>query len=119
MLILVVDDDPTAAMITAAIVEDEGHETLVAENVVEALEIFTSNPEIALVISDMNMPLITGVELFQELREQDSQVPFILLSGDNPDEALKLEVRLNASLLKDVSLHETLIVTITEVMDKK
>jgi len=115
MLILVVDDDPMAAEMVAAIVEDVGYETIVAENGLEALEIYTNKPNIDLVISDMNMPLITGIELFQEIK---GQVPFILLSGDEPEAALQKEPGLNACLAKDFSLQESLINTINQVMAK-
>ena len=117
MLVLVVDDDPMAAEMTAAILEDYAFQTLIAENGIEALEIFDQNPGINLIISDMNMPLLSGIELFQELREQGRDTPFILLSGDDPEAALTAEPALDAILLKDFSLQETLIDTIRQVMD--
>jgi len=116
MLILVVDDDPMAAEMTAAIVEDSDHETLIAENGIAALEIFSENPAIELVISDMNMPLLSGVELFNELKEQGSKSPFILLSGDDAALALSQQPAIDASLMKDFSLQETLIETINQLI---
>ena len=116
MLILVVDDDPMAAEMSAAIVEDSGHQSIIASNGVEALDKLAENVSIELIVSDMNMPLINGIELFQELREQGSKIPFILLSGDDPESALSIEPALNASLLKDYSLQENLIKTINQVM---
>ncbi len=110
------DDDPMAAEMTAAIVEDVEHETLIAENGIEALEIYSKNSDIELVISDMNMPLLSGIELFNELKAQGSKAPFILLTGDDPVQALSQEPAMNASLLKDFSLQETLIETIAKVM---
>jgi len=116
MLILVVDDDPLAAEMTAAIVEDSGYQTVIVENGIDALEALSANPSIDLIISDMNMPLISGVELYQELKQQGSKTPFILLSGDDPQMALSAEPELDASLLKDFSLQENLIKTIKQVM---
>ncbi|MCK5682423.1 response regulator [bacterium] len=116
MLILVVDDDPMAAEMTAAIVEDADFQTLIAENGVEALEVLEQNSEVDLIISDMNMPLLNGVELFQELRGQGCKIPFILLSGDDPQAALITEPALDASLLKDFSLQESLVEVIKQVM---
>jgi len=117
MLILVVDDDAFAAEMTAAIVEEAGYEFLMVENGLEALEVM-ENKSIDLVLSDMHMPLMSGIELFNELREQGVQVPFILLSGDEPEVALSLEPRLDASILKDFSLPETLPASITQVMTR-
>ncbi len=116
MLIIVIDDDPMAAEMTVAIAEDAGHTILMAENGVDGLEMIMNHPDIELIISDLNMPLISGIDLFQELVEQKSSIPFILLTGDDPEEALSLEPRINACLMKDFSLQDSLIETIEQVM---
>ncbi|MDP2805117.1 MAG: response regulator, partial [Gallionellaceae bacterium] len=90
MQILVVDDDSLACEMTAAVVESVGHDVLLAENAIEAMEKLVAASEgIDIVISDMNMPLVSGIELFRELRSQGIKIPFILLTGDNPDGLLQ------------------------------
>ena len=108
MQILVVDDDSLACEMTAAVVESVGHEVLMAENGVEAMEKLAETPGIGMVISDMNMPLVSGIELFRELRSQGINLPFILLTGDNPDGLLKEEPTLDGCMIKDFSMEETL-----------
>lgn len=116
MQILVVDDDPLASEMIAAVLEDQGHDVLQAENAVEALEILAKQLTIELVVSDMNMPLISGVELFRELVSQGRNLPFILLTGDDPEAARAQEPAIKACVMKDFSMEETLPAAIAKVM---
>jgi len=54
MQILVVDDDPLAGEMIAAVLEDQDHQVFQAENAVDALELLNEQPTIELVVSDMN-----------------------------------------------------------------
>lgn len=118
MKILVVDDDPMAAEMIVAIVEDAGHETLMAENAVVALETIAKQPNIDLVISDNFMPLMNGPELCLELRGQNFKQPFILLSGDDYELSEDMKSNLSAYIIKDFTLADTLIETINRVISK-
>jgi CheY-like chemotaxis protein len=66
----------------------------------------------------MNMPMVSGIDLFRELREQGNSLPFILLTGDEPAGLLLKEPRLDACLLKDFSLEETLPQVMAEVLTR-
>lgn len=116
MRILVVDDDALAGEMTAAVLEELGHEPLLAENGVEAMENLAADSAIEMVISDLNMPLVSGIDLFREMRAAGVNLPFILLTGDDPDVARKQEPKLDACLLKDFSLEESLPRVIAEVL---
>lgn len=116
MKILVVDDDALAGEMTAAVVEGLGHQVVLAENGVEAMDRLGDAGPFEMVISDMNMPLVSGIELFREIRAQGITIPFILLSGDDPAGPRALEPNLDACLLKDFSLEETLPQVMDEVL---
>jgi CheY-like chemotaxis protein len=116
MDILLVDDDPLAGEMIAATLEMLDHTVILAENGIEAIEQVENNPNLNLIISDMNMPMMTGIELFHTLLENHVLLPFILLTGDNPTPLLTQEPRLSACILKDSSLDETLPVLINRVM---
>ena len=116
MQILVVDDDPLAGEMIAAVLEDQGHQVFQAENAVVALELLNAQPGVGLVVSDMNMPLVSGVELYRELQTQGRKLPFILLTGDDPEAARAQEPAIDACLMKDFSMEETLPAAITKVM---
>jgi len=108
MRILVVDDDPFAGELTAALLEDAGHEPVIAGNGPDALDKLSADPGIALIVSDLNMPLISGIELFRELRAQGVALPFILLTGDDPEGPRRAEPGLDACLIKDAALEDRL-----------
>ena len=116
MNILVVDDDPLAAAMVAAVLEALGHTVLQAENAIDAAEQLNAHSDIALVVSDMNMPMVSGIDLFRELRAQGNLLPFILLTGDAPEGLLAQEPRLDACLTKDFSLDEALPQVIAQVL---
>lgn len=116
MKTLVVDDDPLAAAMVAAVLEELGHSVLVAENAIDAAEQLNADSAIGLVVSDMNMPMVSGIDLFRELRAQGNTLPFVLLTGDSPDGLLAQEPRLDACLMKDFSLDEALPQVIAQVL---
>ncbi len=116
MKILVVDDDSMAGEMTGAVLEELGHEVVLAEDGVDAAGKLNAHGDIEMVISDMNMPMVSGIDLFRELHEQGSTLPFILLTGDEPEPLLAQEPRLDACLLKDFTLEESLPRVLNEVL---
>lgn len=106
--ILVVDDDPFTAEMTGMILESEEFEIIIAEGGVDALEKLASDPLIRIVVSDMNMPFMSGIQLFTEMREQGFKLPFVLLTGDEAA-PLRLEYPdMDVIITKDEDLQETL-----------
>jgi two-component system, OmpR family, KDP operon response regulator KdpE len=83
MRILVVDDEPQITRVLRTALASNGHEVTVAQNGIEALDLFLKiQPE--LVITDLAMPDMDGIELTRALRER-SDVPVIVLSVRSQD----------------------------------
>ncbi|MFB9868983.1 response regulator [Vreelandella sulfidaeris] len=118
MHILVVDDDPLAGEMTAALLESQGHATLLAADAMEAVDQLDAHGDIGLIVSDMHMPLISGLELLAMLREQDNPLPFILLTGDTPDASLHQTPGLHACLRKDADLATNLATTVNQALEQ-
>lgn len=79
MNILVVDDDPTLRFILEGTLTRLGHTVVTKENGIEALEFFEKS-HVPLVVSDMLMPGMDGLELCRRIRKANrSQYTFILL----------------------------------------
>ncbi|MBF0417145.1 MAG: response regulator [Magnetococcales bacterium] len=116
MRILVVDDDPVAGEMTQAVLEGLGHAVQWVENGLDALQALDSGNDFAMIVSDMNMPLLSGIDLFRELRERGDDRPFILLTGDEPEGPLAREPRLDGCLTKDFTLEESLSGMIDDVL---
>jgi CheY-like chemotaxis protein len=107
MHILVVDDDPMAGGLIAAVLEDAGHDIVLVEDGAQALDALASEHGLTGVISDMTMPGLSGLDLLQAMRERRIDLPFILLSGDDP-EKLRDRGDFAACLRKDGDLADTL-----------
>ena len=68
-LILLVEDDPNVMKVTIRQLQNCGYRILAASNAEEAMALFRQRaPEIALVITDVNMPKTNGMVLAQQLR---------------------------------------------------
>lgn len=81
-LIVIAEDEFLIADVLSIMLEEAGHEVEAAPHGLAALTLVKERrPE--LVITDFMMPLMTGLELAQAIREDDelSQIPIILVSG--------------------------------------
>lgn len=84
--ILITDDDRGFRETLRGVFEPEGFHTMLAENGLEALDILrTSN--VHLLLLDMHMPRLTGLETLRMAKKLQSRLPCILLSA-HPDERL-------------------------------
>ncbi|WP_025321313.1 PAS domain-containing hybrid sensor histidine kinase/response regulator [Deferrisoma camini] len=89
--VLVVDDDPAVCEITAALVESLGYRVETAADGREAIERVEAGG-IDLVLSDVSMPHMGGLELLRALRDRNRTLPVVLLSGFAEPEDLGPEV---------------------------
>ena len=89
--ILLVDDEPTMLKGLKYSLEQDGYEILTAQDGEEALSVFFDN-EVDLVLLDVMLPKMDGIQVCQRIREQ-SNVPIIMLTakGEDMDKILGLE----------------------------
>jgi DNA-binding NtrC family response regulator len=91
--ILVVDDELDMLMLLRMMIEDStDYEVETTNNASEALKIVTEK-DVDLVISDLKMPGLDGMELFDEVKEIRSDMPVIIITAyaslEIADEAMK------------------------------
>jgi PAS domain S-box-containing protein len=80
--LLIVDDEPVLARLAVRILDRLGYRVTAHSDPVEALTDFLSRPdEFALVISDLTMPHMTGIELARRIRQRRPTLPVLLTSG--------------------------------------
>jgi len=79
--VLVVDDRDAPLIGAKVILEAAGYKALAATRAREALEIWNRRRDIALVVTDLNMPEMNGSALLAELRKRGYGGPAILMSG--------------------------------------
>ncbi len=78
MKILIADDSRAMRQVIAHMLREagfRGHQILEAKDGAQALAVVAAD-EPDLIISDWNMPEMTGIEFLQKLREADNQTPF-------------------------------------------
>ena len=78
--ILFVDDEETLRVLGKALLEHLGYEVVLATNGLEAVEVY-QHKKIDIVITDISMPEMSGVELFRCIQELDPSAVVILCSG--------------------------------------
>ncbi|WP_347906629.1 PAS domain S-box protein [Pseudomonas grandcourensis] len=81
LCVLVVDDDSLVLTSTSLLLEDLGHRVISAASGARALELFSCEPEIDLVITDMAMPQMSGAQLANAISLLRPSVPIILATG--------------------------------------
>lgn len=90
--ILVVDDEQNMRIALFEALSRNGYEVVVAENGLMALDVYDKNP-IDLVIADIKMPEMDGIELLGHLKGKNSDLPVVIITGyatvDNAVEAMK------------------------------
>lgn len=85
--LLVADDDDLLRDLVKEVLEEEGYQVYTAKDGQEAVDVFWNTPDIALVILDIMMPKMDGMEVLEEIRER-TDVPILMLTalGDSSSE---------------------------------
>ena len=79
--ILVVDDDPGIVRLISKTLEAEGYKVDSASDGASALEMAAKKEDYSLIITDIVMPQMTGIEFLKSLIEVKPNIPIILISG--------------------------------------
>lgn len=92
-LIIVVDDNSDVLGFVSTFLKTKGYRTLSYDNAADALGYLRQN-RADLVLSDITMPAVSGLELLEKVRELDPEMPVILMTGfadfDNAVDAVKM-----------------------------
>ncbi len=94
--ILYVEDDDELMQRVLTILDEFFNLVFVAKNGLEALEIFKKN-EIDIILSDINLPKLSGIEFIKKVREKDRTIPVIMLTAFDDYKILQQVIPLNIS----------------------
>ena len=83
--ILIVADNPNMASLLSEMLEIFDYESTRAGDGIEAMEQVELN-DFSLVITDMRMPRMSGLDLLQKLKDTNPKLPVVLISGYALDE---------------------------------
>lgn len=96
--LLVVEDSMTMRAFMVAALESQGYEVKTAKSGFEALKVLAQD-QFDLIVTDVNMPDINGLELVRFVREKSSrkQTPLIIVSTDGRDRDRERGLKLGAN----------------------
>jgi len=92
--ILLVDDEENMLTVLEMLFRNSGYETVTARSGRDALDLFSGGDRVDVVVSDLKMPDMDGIELLKELQRRSFAVPFVLITAygtvEKAVEAMKL-----------------------------
>ena len=81
--ILIVDDEPTIVEFVDRVLRGAGYETATAAGGAAAIQTVETSARFDLIVTDVNMPEMSGPEMVALLRKQQPDVPVLYLTGFN------------------------------------
>lgn len=103
--LLVVEDDPQLARLITSALEREGYSTLLAINGLDAIQMA---PQADLLVLDLGLPGLGGLEVIRELREAEWNLPILVVSAQGSEDIRVRALELGADdyLTKPMSIRE-------------
>ena len=115
--VLIVDDEPHLRLLYETELRRAGFDTLSAGDAVQGLEIVqTMKPD--LVVMDIRMAGMDGIEAMQQILDRDSRIPVILNTAYTSYKDNYLTWAADAYVVKSADVTE-LVTTVQDVMDKR
>lgn len=96
MKVLLVDDEPEILDILGEFLEIKSHEVVKAANGKEALDLVLAQDDFDLVFSDIKMPEMDGLTFLEKVRNNDLNIPVILITGQGDLESSIRALKLGA-----------------------
>lgn len=105
--ILLVDDEEQVVQVTGQILKSLGYSIVGKTSPAEALRLFTESPEdFDLVLTDLTMPELTGLELSEKIKKVRQNIPIILFTGysDQVSKDAAAEAGIDEYCMKPISM---------------
>lgn len=82
--ILIVDDSSMIRLVVSKAAKKAGYDVIEASNGKEGLEELIKNDNISLILSDINMPVMDGMEMVSEIKKtEDKFIPIVMLTTED------------------------------------
>lgn len=106
MKIMIVDDCSTTRKLIGLYLKGKGYDLIFAENGLDALEKLAKE-KINLILSDLNMPYMDGIELLRSIRSDPrlADIPFLMVTteADEDEKTRAINLGANGYLVKPVT----------------
>lgn len=106
--VLYVEDEEDVREFTGKTIGAITKEVIMAENGKLGLEAFIANQDVDLIVTDINMPKMGGLEMCAKIKEINNSIPIVVTSAHNDPNFLKkaIDVGVNAYAMKPVDLYQ-------------
>lgn len=118
-LILLADDNEKLRHSLAVLLEDAGYPVVQAATGKEVLAHLNSSTEFDLLITNLMMPDIDGLQVLTKIRRTDPDLPVIAMSGAFSDSLLRLTSTIGVPTLEKPFKGSALLKTVESVLSKK
>ncbi len=118
--ILIVDDEPAMRLLVTSVLRDEGHDVTAAASGEEALHLVAKR-HYHLVITDLKMPGISGIDVLNRVKREDPETAVILLTAYGSVEGAVVAMREGAAdyLLKPLANPDELRLAVRRVLEER
>jgi two-component system, NtrC family, response regulator len=115
--ILIVDDEPNYQIVLTELLKDEGYEVFTADSGLAGLPIVLST-DLDLVLTDMKMPGMDGIEFLSKIKEYNRELPVILITAYAEVEKAVEAMRLGAfTYLAKPFSNQQLVASVTKAIE--
>ena len=94
--VLVIDDSATVRQLVALALSQAGFTVVEAVDGVDALDKLDNNPDTRLVVCDVNMPRMNGLEFLEQLATRRTGLPVVMLTTEGQPELIQRAKALGA-----------------------
>ncbi len=113
-----IDDDPTAGDLFRRFARNKNYEIVIFKNPIDALQDIKENG-CDLIITDLSMPCMSGLELLESIRQTDIEVPVIMITGFSTEDNAIKALRLGATdFIKKPYDADKLLIQVDQVLKK-
>jgi DNA-binding NtrC family response regulator len=95
--VLIIDDDYYVRLAIQELLEDNNYKVTTSNNVSNALELISNSDDndFDILIVDINMPYLNGLEFISFLRSKGNEIPIIIVSAYEEEKYLRLAKKLD------------------------
>lgn len=121
--VLVVDDQDDVRAVSQTMLERVGFEVESCDSAESALEIINEHPDyFNVIVTDHNMPKMTGLDLIEEVSKERPDIPFVLVTGYSPEgmyDVMESNDSLKAIIKKPIDRDELAEVVQNAILDRQ
>lgn len=108
--VLYVEDEDDVRNFTAKTLKAIVKDVITASNGQEGVDLYLEHPDIDLIVTDINMPKLGGLEMCEEILKHNKDIPIVITSAHNDPDFLKkaIDIGVDAYAMKPVDLYQLL-----------